>query len=635
MDAATNPKFSNSLLILVRVLLWALIAELLVASSVYGLRLRHWTWNITEPIRFESDIQRGCAWGLEASGPEGYLNQYEKMDFEQPQTDPWLDYAPLRLFVMSRWGAWLWQHHPPGANDSPWSAWQTQYDYTAPVLRFNTALDAFAAICGFFLTWLWVRRAVDPDRRTHFRGIWQGLAAALLIWFSPAILLSSHGWPTWDSWIIPFFLLAALLASLDCWACAGIALAVGAMFKGQMLLMTPVFLVWPLMQKKWEKTLRFAIAMTLIFAAIASPWLLSYLQPDKLAAARQAQQDMNVQDYPPNLFQIPRFIDWSAIAWLALMLAAIVAAPIVTARFASRSKWHRLSASAGLFLAAVWPWFLARNRAQWPIGIAAAAALAAAAILIPRKKQPLVLAAVLGAGLLMCMDLFRGSTAWWDCGFHFGTIHWPVMIMGLTDNLPGIFSRRFGWSNNVNDVAFTLPAVKHLWQDTDITSKMLFNSIFFVMLALSALGVGLQARRKDPRILVALVTPWLVFFTFPVQIHERYLLFAAGVSAICSGQSLGAALLGVFLTAVTWIMTMNVMLAHGDTSSFGDSLAQQFPRLFSESSGDTLARLVDGTHPDLGWAVLLATLVFLWISLTPSRRRKTKIATLPPAPPAQ
>jgi hypothetical protein len=569
------------LILIVRVLIWSLIAEAIFASVVYGMRLRHWTWDITEPIRFQDDIHNGCFWGLSASGPEGYLNQYEKMAIQTPPSRRFLDYAPLRLIVMSRWGAWLWKHHPPDEGSSLRDAWQPEYEYTAPVLHFNAVLDGVAGVCAFFLTFIWVRRGTDAEKPMHFHGIWQGLIAAFLLWFSPAIVLSAHGWPTWDSWIVPFYLLAALLATLDCWFWAGVAVAIGAMFKGQQLMVVPVFLLWPLFQKKWGGVGKFVAGLAIAFAAIASPWLLSYLPPDKLAAARDIQQTTYWDDYPPDLFAIARLIDWAAIAWIACIVIALTAVRPLAGRFAGQRKWWKAIPAAAIVVAVTWPWVLRRNHEQWIVGIALAGAVAAAALDLPRRSLRYTVAIAIGAALLLCMDLFHGSTAWWLCGFHYGTIHWPWMIMGDTSNLPGIFELRWGWPQDVSETAFVLPAMKHLWPETEVGTKMLFNTIFTVLLLVSAVGVALQARRRDRRMLVALATPWLMFFLLPVQIHERYLLFAAGVSAICIGQSVGMTLLGGFLTFVSWIMMMNVMLEHGNLNLFSDRLATQFPSICS------------------------------------------------------
>jgi hypothetical protein len=625
MTTDNSPQSRGLLHVSIRVLLWALIAETLFASFVYGMRLRRWTWDVTEPIRYQQDIFNGCFWGLAASGPEGYLNQYEKMAIEDPPSPRFLDYAPLRLFAVSRWGAWLWKHHPPDPAALR-DAWQPEYEYTKPMLLFNAAMDGMAAVCAFFLTWLWVRRGSEPEERTHFTGVWQGVIAALLLWFSPAIVLSAHGWPTWDSWIIPFYLLGALLASLDCWFFAGVVIAMGAMFKGQQFTALPVFLLWPLFQKKWGGAVRFIAGLTIAFAGIASPWLVSYLPADKLAAARRIQAVTYYDNYPPNLFAIQRLLDWPAMIWIGGMILAGIAARPVAARVsqnvAPQWKWASGIAALAIFLAAIWPWFLLRNRHQFLLGVGLSAALAAAAIFLPLRALRYTLALAVGAALLLCIDLFHGSSAWWYCGFHYGTIHYPLLIMGNTSNLPGLFQLRWNWPQAVSETAFVLPPIKHLWPETAVTSKMLFNTLFIVVLIISAVGVALQARRQDRRMLVALVTPWLMFFCLPVQIHERYLLFAAGVSAICIGQSVGMALLGLFLTAVTWIMTIHVMLDWGNRDQFGSDLARQFPRIFSPDAGHTLYSFIQGTHPDIAWAVLVIAAIFMWLSLTPTPGRR-------------
>ncbi len=463
----------------------------------------------------------------------------------------------------------------------------------------------------------------------------------MLIWFNPAVLVSGYMWTTYDSWILPFFLLAALLASLDWWFCSGLALAVGAMFKGQQLAVLPVFIVWPLVQGRVRSALRWCIGLLVGFAAIASPWLMTYLPADRLQHARDIQANLSVSQYPPNLFAIPRVFDAPAAIWILEMLVAAAAVPWLLRTFkpaqaepqATRLKTILHSqqtwiAAAVIFIVAAvyWPWLLPQNRASWYVGLLAGAALAAAALLLRRRSQPWVLAVVAGGGLLSCMALFHGSFAWWDCAFHYGTIHWPYLIPGRASNLPALFMERFGWSRDVQDVAFTMPAFHSHWPVTvntdafDVTSKMLFNSIFAILLPISAIAVGLQARRNDKRMLVALITPWLLFFCFPVQIQERYLLFGAASAAICVGQSVGMALLGIFFSLVTASMAMQIMLENCSIPAFGQSLADRFPWLCTPDSGDTIYRYINGIHPDAAWGVLAATAIFFFISLTRSPR---------------
>src|ERR1700722_3599939 len=139
-----------------RALGWLVVAAVLGLSIPAGLSLRRWAFEISDPIRFVSDDMRGSYWGLLATGPEGFLNQYDKMAPEVPEWQdsrwvPWLDYAPLRLLVMREWGAWQRAYHPPDPNHL-FDAWQRDYWFNAPVIHFNIALEALSAVAAFFLT---------------------------------------------------------------------------------------------------------------------------------------------------------------------------------------------------------------------------------------------------------------------------------------------------------------------------------------------------------------------------------------------------------------------------------------------------------------------------------------------------
>jgi hypothetical protein len=263
----------------------------------------------------------------------------------------------------------------------------------------------------------------------------------------------------------------------------------------------------------------------------------------------------------------------------------------------------------------------------------AGAALAASALLLRRRAVPYLLAAIAAGGLFSCIPLFQGSTAWWDCGFHYGSIHWPYLVTGPASNIPAIFELRFGWAEQADQIAFTLPAIGTHWPSfvttqqwwpafsLDVTAKMLFDTIYGVMLLLSGIAIGLQARRNDRRILVALVTPWLMFFLFPVQIQERYLLYGAGAATCCIGDSVGMALLGFLLTLCSAIMHMIRLLDWNtaDLATFGQNLNKAFPHLFSPDSGQTMLQYLQAMHPDLGWGVLVMGMIFLYLSFLPSR----------------
>ena len=103
------------------------------------------------------------------------------------------------------------------------------------------------SMLALFITMVVSARWLPPRHRA-----WAcGLVASLLVWFDPITILDAHAWPQWDVWILPVFILAALLASMEWWICAGIILGVGCMMKGQILLGGPILLLWPIFAGKW------------------------------------------------------------------------------------------------------------------------------------------------------------------------------------------------------------------------------------------------------------------------------------------------------------------------------------------------------------------------------------------------
>jgi len=72
----------------------------------------------------------------------------------------------------------------------------------------------------------------DPPDAPRTSRMACGLLAAMLMWLNPAILMDANVWPQWDVWVLPPFLLAALLASVEWWFAAGLVFGLGTMFKG-------------------------------------------------------------------------------------------------------------------------------------------------------------------------------------------------------------------------------------------------------------------------------------------------------------------------------------------------------------------------------------------------------------------
>jgi hypothetical protein len=667
-----------------------------------GFQFRHWMWDTTASIRYTADIDRDYTWARTAAD-EGWLNQYEKMQLEKPDDhENWLDAPPLRLAALTMWGHWSMQHFPKV------NQWSKDHSYllTSPMLRFDLFLEVIGLVSAFLLVRLWAIRArsglwTDVDSlRWFFRGCIPASIAVLLLWFNPAVVLSAYGWPAWDVWIIPLFLLAAFLASTDWWFTAGVVIGIGAMLKGQQLLAVPVFIIWSLVLLRPLRSIRFVAGFIFAIAIIVSPWMLSFIPADKLLAARALQATFG-EPYrvPIGTFKIARDLDVPALLWVCCVLIAAAGLPWVawltmelpgTANSPDAQPppqatpvplWRRLLASPwawraisamGVLLLVIWPWFIQRNRSNWLVGLQWTVLLMIAVQIIRPRAIAWLSAGATGVALLLCMSLFHGSTGWYTCAFEYPQIHSPWMTADpaanqQTDNLPAVMVADFQWSrHSLRAIAFTIPA-EYTWHSTgkarDFTGRLLnlplqlvylswdslvnavswiihrtysdaaieisvgglLHFLFRFTLLLCSLGLGMHAWRNSSRVLIALTAIWLMYFCLPPQIHERYLVFAAGISCICIGSSVGMTLLGILLSLLSFAMTLTEMMvtnAH-NLGSLGKELARQFPKLCNNNSGHQLLQTingVDGNYPDLGYAIILCTMIFLYFSIAPQRK---------------
>src|SRR6266480_1657850 len=234
----------------------ALLASFIVVLLLSGVQLRRWTGEKTRHVRFQHDIVNGFYWGSETlaearrlSSDEasanswtaffrGYFALYDRVKREAYQNDYGLDYPPLRLLVVSIWAKHVREKFPR-VDDH-------YHDHVEPLLNANLSCELASAAAIFLLVRLWVRRTSRRTTssflrrlRSEDRGWICGLVAANVAWFEPSMILDAHGWPQWDVWIVPFYMLAALAASKNRGFCCGCLLAAGAMFKGQLLLVAP------------------------------------------------------------------------------------------------------------------------------------------------------------------------------------------------------------------------------------------------------------------------------------------------------------------------------------------------------------------------------------------------------------
>src|SRR6266403_902246 len=267
------------------------VAILIVTIFLAGIQLRRWIGDTTRHVRYQHDIVNGFYWGSEVLkearrlSPDeasanswrgfcrGYLTLYDRVKHKAYEKDYHLDYPPLRLLVMAMWAKQV-RNEFPGVDDG-------HPKHVNPLLKMNLVCELLSAVAIFLLVRLCIRRSSPTARSSLLHRFSQqqrasicGLAAASVAWLEPSMILDGHGWPQWDVWILPFYLFAALAALKNRWFVCGCLLAAGAMFKGQLLFVTPFFLLWPLWERKWNCAMQMLVGFMATVALVVSPWVL-------------------------------------------------------------------------------------------------------------------------------------------------------------------------------------------------------------------------------------------------------------------------------------------------------------------------------------------------------------------------
>lgn len=510
-----------------------------------------------------------------------------------------------------------------------------------------------------------------------FRGPACGMIAATLVWLNPASILDSFGWPQWDVWIPPFFLLAAVLISVDWWLTAGLVLGVGVMFKGQLLFISPILILCPLLAGWLGRFTRIATGMAIGMAAVLWPWLTrapsakgfilstifaalivcvlsifrrplarelnrAWLVP--VAFARQKwQQRRNWRESMPQAPPLPRVGLEMRLPAIATVLAGLLTAYLLTADVWWRAQPASIHPFAALLTAGILilPWFIPRRMIfQWLITVSAAAVW-------------------IGA------TAFHGGFSWWSVGFMNGTKKHDLMQLGTQSlsNFSSILEKRYRWQ--LHDLAgtfrtsdFVTPQLLTSQHATAIAAILTVGAIllgaqlfvrrrnarglpllggtwallmallwlvarprtllsagsyewevrtslgilFMLTLLLCSIGAAMHLRRRDPRFLIAITAPWVLFVALLTQLAARYTILPSIVAACLVGVSVGMSLFHVLLVTIACVMLGNQML------NFNTAIAP-------------LSHMITRpTHPDLGWVMLLLAGFFLIASLVPSKR---------------
>jgi hypothetical protein len=392
----TKPRTST----FTRIFIWVLAIDIVLASLAAGIHLRRWMWIHTDDphksLRFDFDIENAHHWGSVilrhatakalADGKGGratdwryffpaYVELYDMVKADHPEGQYGLDYSPARLFIAA-----IWVRHErlefPHIH-----AWVRPYIYTAPLLRLNTTCELLAALGLFLLVRYWVWRGnwpagvVDKANRPPVpRRAWVlALLAALLFWFNAAVLFDAHVFPQWEVWLLPSFFFAAWLGSRGNWLLAGLVVPFGMMMKGQISMVLPLFILWPLFEGKPMAAVRFVIGFVVAATILILPWLvhgsfawfeISFLYPtrhwqhlagpgcDNLAAILE-QFGWSLKDVA---FTVP--LPWHK-TWevpLKTLMVSLYIASLAVCSFAVARKSRRNDPAA--LIAIITPWLL-------------------------------------------------------------------------------------------------------------------------------------------------------------------------------------------------------------------------------------------------------------------------------------
>ncbi len=470
-----------------------------------------------------------------------------------------------------------------------------------PDLTQTSLIDARVASVGWWVFLLLRFLAVVCLARflpRPYRSVMCALVAGTMAWLNPGSILDSHGWPQWDSWLPPFFLVAAILVTLDWWIAAGLLLGVGCMFKGQLLLVSPVLVLCPLLAGWPGRFLRIVAGMSAAAALVLWPWLVTNLaamrwiiaamlvagffcvasslrgplreQFAQLLRAGRIRWRRLVAQWPP--------INASALLWIAAFVAGAMLFMVLTLIL---KHWTPSPAPLLVLCVLIVPWFL------------------------PRRLLPAwLLLAFASAVWLVAFDL-GGSWSWWKIGFVYGTQKHPEMQLGEASlsNLSSILGERYGWQLHDHVTTLNLP----FFGTTDLDVQEFCAWIYSAAALICTAAAAMHMRRRDPRFLIALVAPWVLFTTLLTQMTARYTVLPAVIGSSLIGISAEMSLLPFLQTVLACTMLGNqMMLLHPGTSPVALSITQP-------------------THPALGWAMMLVAAIFLLSAMMPTRRPPAQI----------
>jgi hypothetical protein len=222
-----------------------------------------------------------------------------------------------------------------------------------------------------------------------------------------------------------------------------------------------------------------------------------------------------------------------------------------------QKRWNRALGVLAGFISTVAvvasPWLL-RTPAAWT---ALVAVTGFSSLLFLRRELPhrgAWISGIAGCATFAIGAFVGGSFAWLRVGFLYGSEHYPYLVISSCYNLPSLLSK-LGWS--LKDPFWSV----HFGSlDFYLTLQWTLRLLYLGALAVCAYGAARQVRDRDPRVLIAITAPWLLMFALLGQMHERYLVWGAVVSAVALGVSLRLSIIHFIISAASTAMIVHVML---------------------------------------------------------------------------
>jgi len=222
-----------------------------------------------------------------------------------------------------------------------------------------------------------------------------------------------------------------------------------------------------------------------------------------------------------------------------------------------QKRWNRvLRVLAGFTATAAGvasPWVL-RTPVAW-IAVVTVAGLSSLFLLhrtLPHRGA--WISGVTGCATFVIGAFAGGSFAWLQVGFLYGSEHYPYLVISSCYNLPTLLSK-VGWS--LKDPFWS--AQLGSWH-FDLTLQWTLRLLYLGALTACAYGAARQVRDRDPRVLIAITAPWLLMFALLGQMHERYLVWGAVVTAVAFGVSFRLSIIHFIISAASTAMIAHVML---------------------------------------------------------------------------